>query len=318
MRRMTLTCSILATVLLGPTAACAPIPESRQRLTRHTITVDGRERHYYLHLPAGRESDEPLPLVLALHGGGRRGDARRAADAYGFKALADRERFIVAYPNGIGNAWNDGRGFNYDGPIETDVDDVGFLSALIDHLIREHNADAHRVYMTGLSNGGMMTLRFACELTSKLAAIAPVIASIPTNILGTCRPSTHLPVLVMNGTADPLVPWDGGYVRFRRTTMGRVVSTDQTVQFWVGHNGCKSEPTIVPLPDKDTNDNSTVDVVTYANSKNGSEVILYAIQGGGHTLPGSIIPDRPRLLGHKNMDIQASEVIWTFFKRHAR
>ncbi|MFA4945211.1 MAG: PHB depolymerase family esterase [Lentisphaeria bacterium] len=248
-------------------------------LTRETFRFGGRERSCYRHLPPTYESAARLPVVLALHGGGK-GDAAQMAAHTGFCELADREGFIAVFPNGVDGQWNDGRGRTYYKTDNTDVDDIGFISALIDRLVETHNGDPERIYVTGISNGGHMALRLGCEISSRLAAIAPVCASIPKNIYGNCTPAAPLPVLLMNGTDDPLVPWNGGSIRFFRKTMGEVVSTEQTVQFWVQHNHCDPAPVVRKLPDKDPGDGSTVRVSTYTGGNDGSEVILYAIEGG--------------------------------------
>lgn len=291
---------------------------SHSNLTLETLSFDGRARTYYLYLPPKDKSAAKLAVVVVLHGGGK-ADGNEMAEMTGYNKLADREGFIAVYPNGVDAQWNDGRGKTFRKAEDiSKVNDIGFLSALIELLIRDYNGDPRRIYVTGLSNGGMMTLRLGCEIGSKLAAIAPVIANMPANIVGTCKPDSPLPVLLMNGTTDPLVPWDGGSVRFFRRAMGEVVSTAETVQFWVKHNQCNSTPDIVILPDNDRNDGSRVKVLTYKSNRNGADVILYAIEGGGHNFPGSNIPDRPRILGRKNNDINGPEVIWEFFKQHSK
>ena len=176
---------LVASVLTSATGygqvmnAPADTPSGLQLLR---IDVDGVERSYYLHLPPAYKSSLKLPLVLVLHGGGK-GDGLTPAKHLGFTSLADSNNFIVVYPNGIDGYWRDGRGYTHRGKRDTSVDDVGFISKLIDHLVRENKTDPKRVYVTGISNGGMMTLRPGCELSSKLAAIAPIAASIPKNIM---------------------------------------------------------------------------------------------------------------------------------------
>lgn len=281
------------------------------------LDINGKERAYYLHLPHAYRSEAELPLVIVLHGGGK-GNGLTLEKHLGFTALADSEGFVVVYPNGVDNNWRDGRGVTYRGANDDSVDDIGFISQLIDHLTKVYKIDSKRVYITGLSNGGMMTLRLGCELSSKLAAIAPVIANMPKNIIDVCKPDAPLAILLMNGTADPLVPYNGGHVHFFRRKMGEVASTTETVSFWVNHNHCNAIPKTSKLPDIDLTDGSRVTVTQFANPTNGCEVILYTIHGGGHTLPGSSIPDRPRLLGRKNKDINGAEVIWKFFQKHSR
>jgi len=305
---------VVASILIHSAFANSQTGKS---LVKKEFMSGGLLRSYYLHLPPDFNQKMTLPVVFILHGGGK-ADGDELAKYTGFDEIADREGFIAVYPNGVDAQWNDGRGQTYREKDNTDVDDVGFFSALIDTIIRNHEGDPSRVYVTGLSNGGMMTLRLGCEISSKLAAIAPIIANIPKNIYGKCEPDATLPVLLMNGTKDPLVPWDGGYVRFFRRTMGEVVSTEETVRFWVRQNHCDTIPKVMELPDKDPSDGSTVKTSTYPNGENGSEVILYAIEGGGHSLPGSDIPEKPFITGKKNNDIDGAEVIWKFFKRHSR
>jgi polyhydroxybutyrate depolymerase len=287
-------------------------------LSLDTITFDSLERSFYLHLPPGYDTAHRLPVVFVLHGGGR-ADGDEVAGRTGYNELADRQGFIAVYPNGVDAQWNDGRGKTFRKASDnTDIDDVGFIADLIERISRDYKGDSSRVYVTGLSNGGMMTLRLGCEISDKLATIAPVIANIPENIIETCKPESPLPVLLMNGTDDPLVPWNGGSVHFFRKTMGEVVSTADTVAFWTEHNQCSTTPKTERLADKDSKDGSSVKVSTYYNCADSSEVILYTIVGGGHSFPGGNIPDRPLILGRKNNDINAAEVIWKFFKVHNR
>ena len=277
-------------------------------LALRKIQVGGLERSYYLHFPPAHESAGKLPVVLVLHGGGR-GDGDDVARWTGYMEIADRENFIVVYPNGIDAQWNDGRVKTFRrGKDNAEIDDVGFISALIDLVVRDFNGDPGRIYVTGLSNGGMMALRLGCEISSKLAAIAPVIANMPENIYGKCRPEKKLPVLLMNGTDDPLVPWDGGAVGYFGKRRGQVVSTNETIRFWKTHNGCNSR-IVRWLPDRNRRDRSRVRVTTWKNQDGTCEVVLYRIEGGGHTFPGSSVPDRPLLLGRKNSDIDGAEVI---------
>jgi len=297
--------------------SCAPAANMRSDLSSSIqlkkLDINGKERTYFLHLPHAYRSEAKLPLVIVLHGGGK-GNGHTPGKYLGFTALADMKGFVVVYPNGIDDHWNDGRGVTYRGASDNSVDDVGFISQLIDKLIKVYKVDSHKVYVTGISNGGIMTLRLGCEISSKLAAIAPIAANIPKNIMNACKPDAPLPILLMDGTDDHVVPYNGGYVHFLWRKMGEVVSTKETILFWVRHNHCNVTAKEKELPDIDLTDGSRVTVTTYANPKNRCNVILYTIHGGGHTLPGSNIPDRPLLLGKKNKDINGAEVIWQFFQ----
>ncbi|MDA8140519.1 MAG: dienelactone hydrolase family protein [Desulfobacteraceae bacterium] len=280
------------------------------------VNVAGVERQYTVHYPTNKTPQRPGPLVIVLHGAGG-ASAENLAKWTGLDTIADREGFIVVYPSGLNGRWNDGRGetFRRSKQVRA-VDDVGFMRSLIDGFIQRGEADASRVYVTGVSNGGMMAYRLGIELGAKLAAVAAVIANLPANLAGQ-QPERPLPVLIMNGTADPIIPWNGGEMRTLGISYGKVISTEDTVKYWVAADRLplKSEKKI--LPDRDPRDNCRVEVDAYGPDVNGREVVLYTIKGGGHTFPGSKTPDRPRMLGAKCMDINGAEVIWEFFKKHS-
>ncbi len=284
-------------------------------LERRSFTLQGRERTYFVHFPPNRSAIEAKPVVFVLHGGGG-ADAQEMAKRTGMNAIADREGFIAVYPYGVDGQWNDGRGKTFRRAKDnTGVDDVGFISAIIDELIASGKADPRRIYVVGLSNGGMMTYRLGIELGDRLAAIAAIIANLPANLAGR-TPVRPLPVLIMNGTADPMMPWDGGPVRVLGREYGEVLSTAETVRYWLRVAGLPESPAKKRLEDKVASDQSTVEMEIYRAPGRSLEVLLYRIVGGGHNLPGGETPDRPRLLGPKNMDINAMEEVWAFFKQN--
>lgn len=284
-------------------------------LERHTISLDGTERTYSVHFPRSLVAKGRKPVVFVLHGGGG-ADAEEMAKRTGMNAIADREGFIVVYPYGADGQWNDGRGKSFRrGGDNTEVDDVGFISAILDELIRSGNADPRRIYVVGLSNGGMMAYRLGIALGNRLSAVAAIIANLPAN-LADQRPVRPIPVLIMNGTADPMMPWDGGPVRVLGREFGQVLSTADTVRYWVRAAGLPQTPEKKSLEDRVAGDRSRVEVEIYRKPQEPLEVVLYRIVGGGHNLPGGQTPDRPALLGPKNRDINAMEEVWAFFNRH--
>jgi polyhydroxybutyrate depolymerase len=232
--------------------------------------------------------------------------------------LSDREGFIVVYPDGIEKHWNDGReNVSYRAHREK-VDDVGFISALIDDLAEKRNIDRNRVYVTGISNGAMMSFRLACELSQKITAIAPVAGAMPENLPSRCSPSSKIPVLMISNTDDRLVPWEGGDIRFGRKTFGRALSVPETVKYWVNNNQCSSPPAISMEPDRDPKDGTRVRQEAYGPCEEGAWVVLYAIEGGGHTWPGGHQYLPAWIIGKTSRDIDANDVIWDFLKKHAR
>jgi polyhydroxybutyrate depolymerase len=279
-----------------------------------SIISGGLERTYTVHISSSYDKTTPTALLIVLHGGGGSGQGMNALTH--FNTIADREKFIVVYPDGYENNWNDGRDVQRYYAQKQNIDDVGFISALIDHLSQEFNVDAKRIYVTGISNGAMMSNRLGCELAQKLAAIAPVAGSIPVNIAPTCAPSRPLSVLIINGTEDPLVPWAGGEVHLGPLEFGEVLSVENTVKFWVTNDKCASPPIVTQLPDKDPSDGTTVRTETYGGCQDNTEVVLYAVEGGGHTWPGGLQYAPEWRIGRTSRDFDASEVIWQFFKEH--
>jgi len=222
--------------------------------------------------------------------------------------------FLVVYPNGWKGNWNDGRGGSYMTGVDvSNIDDVGFFKKLFDYTLEELKGDPSRLYVTGLSNGGTMSYRLAVELTDRIAAIAAIISNLPGPTAAQ-TPKCPIPVLIMNGTADPLMPWEGS----SGGGEGVRLSTHQTLNWWVTHNRGRRWPRVTTehLPDKDTKDNSTVELTEVHNLE--APVVLYTIHGGGHTFPGSDVKDVPRLVGYKNMDIDGREEVWAFLSQFKR
>jgi polyhydroxybutyrate depolymerase len=301
---------LIVCFVLAPTLSCLFAPPSLgAESAARKLVVGGVERSYLLSRPA---QGGPQPTVVVLHGGTL--DATNARRTTGFEALVERHGIVAVYPDAIGRNWNDGRS---KGPGRSD--DVAFFRALVEALVAEGIADPRRVYVTGPSNGGMMTLRLVCEAADLIAAAAAIIASLPAELAAGCKPSRPVPVLLMNGTADPLVPYAGGSVGYfgRR---GDVLSTDATLTKLRVLNDCPGEATTTRLPDLDPNDGSNVTVYTWSCAS-GASVVLYRVEGGGHRIPqrsGGARPVIDRLLGRENHDLDAAEAIWTFFQDKRR
>ncbi len=302
-------------ILSHASSAQGGAEDGRGVLERRTMPFQGRQRTFYIYSPSSQTTRTVRPVVFLLHGGGG-ADAHEMAKRTGIQSIADREDFLVVYPYGVDGQWNDGRGKTFRRAEDnTDVDDVGFISAILDDLIRSGSVDRQRIYVVGLSNGGMMTYRLGIELGHRLTAIAAIIANLPANLAGK-KPVRPIPVLIMNGTADPMMPWNGGPVRVLGKEYGEVLSTAATVKYWVQAAGLTGPPETRRLDDRSSDDRSFVEIEAYRRPQDALEVVLYRVVGGGHNLPGGQTPDRPLLLGPKNMDINAMEEVWAFFQRH--
>ncbi len=273
------------------------------------------ERTYCYYLPSGYDRNKSLPLVIALHGGGGTG---RGMAKGGFNGIAEREKFIIVYPDGIEKHWNDSRGLSQYKAQKENIDDTGFISSLIDYFIKEFNADKNRVYVTGISNGGLMSYRLAFELPEKIAAFAPVIACLQEELFVNYSPKEPVAILIINGTEDPLMPFKGGDIHFYKKKLGRVISTEETVKFWVKVNHCSQKPETTWLEDKNPSDGMKVKKDVYSVGDKGTEVILYTIEGGGHTWPGASQYLPEKIVGKTCRDINGCEIIWEFFKKHSK
>jgi polyhydroxybutyrate depolymerase len=279
-----------------------------------SIISGGQERTYTVHISNSYDKTRPTPLLIVLHGGGGTGKGMNALTH--FNDIANKENFIVVYPDGFENHWNDGRGVQGYGAQNQNVDDVGFISVLIDKLSQELNIDARRVYVTGISNGAMMSHRLGCELSQKIAAIAPVAGNIPVNMVSIWAPSRAVSVLIINGTEDPLVPWAGGEVHLGPLDLGQVLSVADTVKFWVTNDKCTEPPQVTQLPDTDPSDGTKVRMETYGGCQDNVKVVLYTVEGGGHTWPGGLQYLPQGRIGRTSRDFNASETIWQFFQEH--
>ena len=268
-----------------------------------TINVDGQQRSHKLYLPSNFTPN--MPLVLNLHG--YTSNAFQQVFYSGMTNVAEENDFVVVFPNGTTDQY--GVTFWNSEIAGEDVDDLGYLIALIDSMIVNYQVDADRVYMCGMSNGGFMSYYSACEMTDKIAAIASVTGTMNNVIYDNCNPTRSIPVLEIHGTQDSTVPYLGLENSGSFQTM---MATEDVVDFWVNHNNC-TESQIVEMEDLSITDFSTVTHFSYTGGDNGASVELYRVNEGGHTWPGSIIPLPGVVTNH---DINASEVIWDFFNQY--
>ncbi|MEV0027978.1 PHB depolymerase family esterase [Nocardia sp. NPDC050793] len=296
---------LAASALLFAAAGCAARPGDAAAQptgsTEHSLESGGISRDYRVYRPAGARVE--APLVVVLHGG--YGSGAQAERAYGWNEQADADGFLVAYPDGLARAWNT-EGGDCCGPAERrSVDDVAFVSAMIDDIAKNYGIDRTRVYLTGMSNGGIMTYTLACR-TELFAAIAPVAATQLTD----CPTAAPVSVLHIHGTADEAVRYDGNPGANTSTVIDGPPVPELHAQ-WRRHNGCP-EPVA-----------TTAGPVTTARATcpGDREVILITIDGAGHQWPGADrTPMRERLLGTDppSTALDATATIAQFFARHHR
>ncbi|MBC8173069.1 MAG: T9SS type A sorting domain-containing protein [Chitinophagales bacterium] len=267
-----------------------------------SIFSGGIYRDYRLYIPDTYIAGEEVPLLLNLHG---YSSNNLSQEFYGeFRPIADTANFIIVLPNGtydpdfpIFRYWNCFTAAGSGG-----VDDVQFLSDLIDTLMNEYSIDANRIYSTGMSNGGFMSYALACELSERIAAVASVTGSISKARIGSCDPQHPTPVMEIHGTLDGTVPYNGSDI---------FLPIDSVVKYWVNVNNCNPEPEVIEVPDINMGDGCTATHFIYSGGDNNARVEHYRINNGGHTWPGTLIT-----IGTTNKDMSASKEIWNFFSQY--
>jgi len=317
----------LLTVLFFPFQQAFSAPE-KSGWFNSVLSFDGLQRQFRYYLPKNRPSS--VPMVVLLHGGKQNMDKlfrRFAGGSKEWLRLAEREKFILMVPNGINprtqkskggkRNWNDCRIPTKSG-VASNADDVGFMKALLDWSGHNLPLDAERIYLSGASNGGVMSYRLAAELPNKFAAVAVFIANRAEK--GECQPATQaVPMMIVNSTKDPLMPWAGGEVKGGG---GRVLSAKRSLDSWLKVNRVKrNSAEIIALPNINKQDGSRVIKTRYPAQSGGAEVWFYEMRGAGHVSP-SIQHEVPKwiqrvLLGKQNKDIEGAVEAWRFFQRHA-
>ncbi len=309
-----LTCAGAATGIAWMTSAaagCGPglAGTPRAGTFSHSLVSGGITRCYRLHVPANLDPEQPAALVFSLHGlvSNDRGQEYLSR----WNAVADRAGFIVVYPQGTSRPlrWNSSEDFE-----TSTIDDVRFLQDLLAELSDALVVDPDRVYVSGMSNGGAMTHRLACELADVFAA-GGIVAGPPTSPPGGCEPSRPVPIIAFYGTDDPLVAYDGAaaptgeapwwarWMRVHRTSAFPPV--ESWIADWAARDGCDPVPERLPVQ-------GSVSGIRYGGCAGGAEVILYTVAGGGHTWPGG----GPSFVGDTTDDVSASDLMWDFFAAH--
>jgi polyhydroxybutyrate depolymerase len=286
------------------------LPRLSGTVSAGSIVIDGQKRTYQAYVPKGLAPG--APLVLAMHGSGENGTAMRIETGYAFERLADERGFAVVYPNGQNGHWNTCE-------IDRDaqqpgIDDVRFLTALADKFIGEIGTDRQRVFAVGLSEGGYMAVRLALEAPSRFRAVAPVAANLTAPENFQCKPVTQggASVILIHGTRDRLIPFDGGEgsLLFGLMKNPKGPSTYATAQYFADLDGIVGRPVTTRSISAD---GFGIERSIWSNGS-GAEVELIAIEGAGHAFPQPYYRAR-RILGSSPRDPNAAEVIWTFFER---
>ena len=266
------------------------------------MRLQGITRTFAFYVPHSHNEKNSLPLVFILHGGGGSHRSILRQTRHRFNMLADKYGFIAIYPDAFERHWNDGRGLERYRSQRENINDVLFIQSIIDTLAKIYPVDTERIFITGVSNGGLMSMRLGCEL-NLVKKIAPVVALMPIMLMKQCKPHHPVDVLFLIGKKDPLVPFEGGDIHFRRLRLGAVASWDSTLSFWAKVNGCSA--------DRKEETREGVTCIFYSGCK--AQTIMYIFDNGGHTLPGgrSNLPEF--IVGKTVKNFMAADSIIKFF-----
>lgn len=295
--------------MVGPAVRCK-LPEQalpREGWTARTLVSGGRQRCYYLYSPPGYAAERPLPVVFSFHG--FLSNPESQALITGWHKLAAQEGFRVVYPEGqsFPQRWDSDVAWS-----DPEVDDVQFFRDMLADLSSVTAVDRARVYVSGFSNGGGMTVRLGCEAADQIAALGTSAAAIVS--MDDCRPSRPVPLMAFHGTADPIVNYEGGEMQgwllrwLAHTTRAPTsfVAAEDWVATWAAGNGCAPTPESIP-PQGDASG------VRYVGCDEDAAVVFYTIDGGGHAWPGGWpIPG----VGKTSKDIDATDEMWEFFQEY--
>jgi polyhydroxybutyrate depolymerase len=293
--------------------------QNKEILEKDSLSIDGHYRLFEYYVPASLVNS--ASLVFVLHGSaGTINDARWQTN-YEFEKLAkERNRQIIVYPQGYDRHWNDCRKNASYKANQENIDDNSFFNQMIAYFSTKFNIDEQAVFVTGISNGGQMCYKLAYEMPEKIKGIAPFVANLPEDFNSDCTPkNVAISVMIINGTADPINPNDGGWVVLKQdSTRGSVLSTAKSLEYWRGLLPEYAENEPIKYDDYTLEDESSIEHYSYFSKKTGQKVELVKVINGGHVVPMKDTEDLPenakKFIGNKNRDINSPKLILDFFE----
>ncbi len=269
------------------------------KLDYRFLEVNKQVRGWWQFIPAQCQVKQ-CPLILAFHSMETAAD--RLDDVTKWTKLSSKEHFIIVYPNAVNKLWSE--------------NDLPFIDDLIAELKKKSKVDDKKIYATGFSTGGLFTYQLACERSNLFAAIAPVAAHMSREQPEQCRPNRGVPLINIVGTNDKQMPMNGGEIKgaFGFRSQGKILSTNETVNFWIRNNKCQQAPVIDKVRDQDKQDDTHAVLERYEGCAQGADIYRWVIGDGGHTWPGGV--SQKKLLGKVTKELNATEEIWNFFQQH--
>lgn len=284
------------------------------------VSMADSTRTYRLYAPR-TQSKQPMPIILVLHGGGGSGSTMEALTKGQFNRIADRQRLLIAYPDGVDRTWRHSRVAPSQATEQVQTfgqaaNDIEFLRAVLADIERRYPVNRQRVFVAGMESGGLLAYRIGCETPDMVAAIATVAATLPVELSAACRPERVAPLLMINGTDDMRMPWLGGTMKLADGSAYEVLSASETFERWSSMGDCALPLTGMP---RDNTPNDATKFIRHLarECRDGAQVRLYELVGGGHTWPGGDVLGQ-RNVGKVSREINATESIWEFFARYGR
>jgi polyhydroxybutyrate depolymerase len=278
------------------------------KLVYKFLTLGNQKRDWWEYVPISCSNKE-CPLVFAFTGG--ESSADRLDDDVKLTSVSEKNEFIIVFPNAVNKQWADGRS-----ETATNLEDLSFFDKLIEEMRKLHKVDGNKIFATGLADGGLFAFKLACDRSEVIAAIAPVAANMASELVDKCNPTRAVPIINFVGTEDKFIPMNGGDVKGKLglKKKGTVLSTNQTVAFWIKRNKCSEKPNVDKVRDQNKNDKTYAILEKYENCESGADIFRWIIGEGGHTWPSGF--QKSKLLGKVSFDVNASEEIWNFFSKH--
>ena len=285
----------------------------RGNVRMHRFEQDGLRRRFLLYTPKGAaQFDTPRPLVLVFHGAGGTDREMMALTKRRWHELADEHGIYVAYPNAVKKTWDFGGG-KIAGKLRRRVDDLAYFIAVIDRVSAGGRVDPTRVFATGFSRGGQASYFLACKAPDRVRAIMPVATGLPDYMEDACSAAPPKPVSAMNGTDDPLSPYEGGTVTVLNQERDVVLSAEDSIALWADKNGCKSSDPISKVIDL-PGDKTSVEYFIWPECDH-EPVQFFKVNNGGHTWAGGKQYGPAGFIGHTSKDVNASDEAWKFFSK---
>lgn len=295
-------------------ASCtAPPPEIPPGPKEVQFGHDNYIRNVTFHVPK-KLKRRNRSLVLCLHDGGDNPEGVARITRKGFEKLSESNNFIVGYPEALNEYWNDAREDSISLSHFKEIDDVGYIQKVIEYAIDSFRIDPQRIYIAGFSEGGLMGFKLACEIPNQIKGFAMVAASLSLDQIVECTPDTTVSFMMISGTRDPILPYDGGQMIVEEQELGSMLAAEEAINYWLEENDCSDRSSNKEMANRDTFDETRSEKITYSDCKNKNKIVLIKVVNGGHSWPGGRQYQTKKNIGRVSQDFLATEEIWKFFK----